>query len=1590
METKKVLYEEALTMTGFGKYNILEMLLLSCMTIGMAVETSSVAYLVPASACELLTTPEQQGLMAGMPLVGILAASNVWGYFADTRGRRKILFTAMIMGFIAGSAATFSPNWIVFCILKFLAAAAMAGTYGLTSALLSECTPVAYRSKSLLLLTSVFATSVGCMAVLTIPVLSLTFSFYVPYLDIHFNSWRLLNLIYSIAPLLGAITAYVAFESPKYLLSVGRHEEALDILRKIYVLNSGEDGSFYKVSAVVLDEDCGLGTNVGFWKSVIHQTVPLFKPPLVKNTLLLSAIFITVYFTVNPFTVWVPYMIDGFMKSLAKGETGLSFCQMLRSSQNDSGNLNDEFNGVLDDDMSPKACTFNSTAMLLVFGMDLILASMNIVASMLLPYIGRRNLLIGIQMIAGAAALMVNFSTSWQMTAFLIVAFVHGMLNFGLLNTFSVDMFPTYVKAMGVCLTLMIGRGSAVLGINLLKSLLTYHCDATFYIFGSISIVGGLMGFLLPEVLCHAQTGKVGLEQEHSHPRDRPCAVCPRHGKCVPRIQCPAMMRPGSFNPECHLESKEIGVCCFTGSRHASESDLKLRSSSISVEDVKAAHHQSHQRLSQWTTKTERLLARSTHTVVNTTAPSFAHHLSMVTHDKRAQNLARGALLNLFAAQELKARQVISDDELSYGLTEHTDGPFCPPPPVCPNPPSRYRSMGGECNNPANPSWGAANTGFERILPPDYSDGTVSFLLVSPTSLPSRYRSMGGECNNPANPTWGAANTGFERILPPDYSDGKESNFLLASTTSLPSRYRSMGGECNNPANPTWGAANTGFERILPPDYSDGKESNFLLASTTSLPSRYRSMGGECNNPANPTWGAANTGFERILPPDYSDAWGAANTGFERILPPDYSDGKESFLLASSTSLPSRYRSMGGACNNPVNPAWGAANTGFERILPPDYSDGKESNFLLASTTSLPSRYRSMGGECNNPANPTWGAANTGFERILPPDYSDGKESNFLLASTTSLPSRYRSMGGECNYPANPTWGAANTGFERILLQTTAMVKNLSFLHNPPGYHTGTWAMKASSSGLPLPSARMVSAVLIPDGSYPSPTHSMLFMQFGQFIAHDTSAGVTFTLGNGSAISCCTNDGEGFLDPELQHWACAPIVADPQDAFYGQYRHKCMNFVRTQLAPNGDCSVGYGKQMNGATHYPDLSHLYGSTPEKVQSLRAPGGLLAVFNDYGRELPPLTTTGDCLSVKEGSACFESGDSHGNQIISLTIFHTIWTREHNRIARALIRLNPAWDEETVYYEARRLVQAEFQHIIYSEWLPALLGPQMMQTFGLNPSAGYASSYDPHVNPSLTAEFSTAAMRFGHSIVDGRITVPHPSTNSVYETLSIPEVMFQPARLRLKHFLDRTILGLSRQPMQSVDPFVTEGLTRYLFHGGNPFGLDLATINIQRGRDWGVRSYNHYRRLIGLPAFDDFYQFGPVTAQRLSSVYSSPEDIDLWIGGLLEEAVEGGIVGPTFAHIIADQFSKLKRGDRYFYEYGADVNPGAFSPSQLAEIKKVTLARILCDNADGIELISLPPRAFLRADLPGNEPVACDNYAIPSIDLSRFRDI
>ena len=153
-----------------------------------------------------------------------------------------------------------------------------------------------------------------------------------------------------------------------------------------------------------------------------------------------------------------------------------------------------------------------------------------------------------------------------------------------------------------------------------------------------------------------------------------------------------------------------------------------------------------------------------------------------------------------------------------------------------------------------------------------------------------------------------------------------------------------------------------------------------------------------------------------------------------------------------------------------------------------------------------------------------------------------------------------------------------------------------------------------------------------------------------------------------------------------------------------------------------------------------------------------------------------------------------------------------------------------------------------------------------------------------------------------------------------------------------------------------------------------MDLASINIQRGRDHGLAPYNIWREQCGLKRFQTwdevFEAMDEATAERMKSVYEDIDDVDLFTGGMAERPVVGGIIGPTFACILGQQFLNLRRGDRFWYENGN--HPGAFTPEQLQEIRKTSLSRIICDCLDDVE--DIQPFAFLQPDLTANKRTPC----------------
>ncbi|XP_047356143.1 uncharacterized protein LOC124951581 isoform X4 [Vespa velutina] len=200
-----------------------------------------------------------------------------------------------------------------------------------------------------------------------------------------------------------------------------------------------------------------------------------------------------------------------------------------------------------------------------------------------------------------------------------------------------------------------------------------------------------------------------------------------------------------------------------------------------------------------------------------------------------------------------------------------------------------------------------------------------------------------------------------------------------------------------------------------------------------------------------------------------------------------------------------------------------------------------------------------------------------------------------------------------------------------------------------------------------------------------------------------------------------------------------------------------------------------------------------------------------------------------------------------------------------------------------------------------------------------------------------------------------------------------------------VDRLLLGLVNQPSQKRDEFITGELTRHLFQTpGFPFGMDLASLNIQRGRDHGIPPYVDWRGPCGLSPVKSFADLEKIMPSKsvikFRTLYPNVEDIDLYSAGLAENSIRGGLVGPTFACIIAQQFSNLRRGDRFWYEN--EKEESGFTSRQLQQIRRITFSQVLCHTIDNIKTIQ--PFVFLVADTFRNQRVDCNDELMTQFSL------
>ncbi|XP_049597258.1 thyroid peroxidase isoform X1 [Syngnathus scovelli] len=571
--------------------------------------------------------------------------------------------------------------------------------------------------------------------------------------------------------------------------------------------------------------------------------------------------------------------------------------------------------------------------------------------------------------------------------------------------------------------------------------------------------------------------------------------------------------------------------------------------------------------------------------------------------------------------------------------------------------------------------------------------------------------------------------------------------------------------------------------------------------------------------------------------------------------------------------------------------------------------------------------------------------------------------------------SKYRSINGVCNNRYNHFWGAANIPLTRWL-----PAQYEDGVRQPKGWNAGRLY-----HGFELPTPKEVSKKIMGSSvKCEDDTYSHMLVEWGQYIAHD----VTLTPQSPAA----GKPGDDCLNSCENVHPCFPIqVHDKPPNGQG-----CMPFNRSLAA----CFNGLGpdvwqalqqQQMNSITSFIDASVVYGSSPKVNEFLRDLGGfngkltVNAHFRDpKGRAYLPFEESlqSVCLRGREKAACFRAGDGRVNEGLPLIALHVLWLRQHNRIAETLQQLNAHWNAETIYQETRKIIGALHQMITMRDYVPKIIGQESFDNY-IGPYGGY----DPTVDPSASNVFATAAFRFGHATISPLVRRLNQSyqEHEFFPSLKLHDTFFSPWRIIKEGGIEPILRGAVGKEAASVLPnkLLADELTERLIVLAVPQDMDLASLNLQRGRDHGLPGYNDWRDFCGLErirTLDDLKEVvsDASVAERILEVYKHPDNIDVWLGGLVETFLPGSRTGPLFACLIAKQMKALRDGDRFWWEAEE-----TFSQAQRKELGNVSLSKIICDNSD---ITEVPPDAFVFGKYPSGY-VSCDT--LPPMDLEAWRE-
>uniref|UniRef100_A0A336KA27 CSON005174 protein n=1 Tax=Culicoides sonorensis TaxID=179676 RepID=A0A336KA27_CULSO len=476
---KKWLFDDALTLIGFGRVQLALVFICGLLLISMMTETMGMMMLMTPAMCDLNLTTSDKGLLTMSGYVGILIPSYMWGYLSDRVGRRQIMIYTLFSTSIAAVGSSLAPNFIWFMIFRFFAGFFVCASTGSVYPYLGEFNTLKNRQVIMAWCSIAQGLSMIFVPVVGWAILSLDFHWPL-YSDMNFRPWRLIPIIYTLPGFIAALMLYSFPESPKFYMAQGREDKALQVLEWIWCKNTKMDVALFPVKALVSEMSNKINRKNEKDKdkkniilAIWSQTVPLFKKPHVKYFLIACYMQLSVFTSSGGMGLWFTELQNRVSSSDKVGE---SICYILQSKvENRTNDIGENLTkDICDDTVTTKA--FLDAIML---GAFYVLGFLGV--SIFMKLIGRGWIMTFCLFASALSGIFLQWVTQPFLQVFLFSSFiVLSGITVSLISATAVMLFPTNLRAMAVCIILMVARigasaGSAIIGVTI-----ETYCHGTF------------------------------------------------------------------------------------------------------------------------------------------------------------------------------------------------------------------------------------------------------------------------------------------------------------------------------------------------------------------------------------------------------------------------------------------------------------------------------------------------------------------------------------------------------------------------------------------------------------------------------------------------------------------------------------------------------------------------------------------------------------------------------------------------------------------------------------------------------------------------------------------------------------------------------------------------------------------------------------------------------------------------------------------------------------------------------------------------------------------------------------------------------